>query len=438
MVSLESYSSIVCFGASRGAILAYILEHYFEKILCIVDNDERKWGSKRELLVNGERRCVSIKSPDALRDFTADYEIIITAYNHIDEIGNQLDSMGYEGRWVSARRHVSEINTYEFRLYEKGIHPEKPVLRSLCLEVSSFCNCACIYCPFHGVQNLKGENKGLMDWEVIRSIAKNCKGISTIETVTASIDGEIFTHPEWYEMVQYILDNTGIGKAVLYTNGMLLNEKNIDKLLNICANEVELVVSIDGKSPEENDTYRVGDDYSSIKENIYRLAEKRDKARAALEIIITNSCMLTELEYGCSAQKEWPFSLPPPKFLRDDFPELAIISHRAFAYKSKYRDDTFGNLKYRKMSWPDEFFNRCTNLYTDISVSWNGDIQICTCGAACMEAPIGNVKNDDLQEVFIGNSRVNEYRRMIFEGYKPRMCDGCPYIGLGDYWVLIS
>lgn len=439
MVSIDSIKNIVLFGAGSGHILSYFLEKYPQKIVGIIDNDKNKWGKIKNVVVDGKNISYEIKSPDYLKELPDDFKIIITTYKFIDEIGKQLNELGYNGRWMSALREIAEFNAYEFRLFEKKIDPNKPVLKQLCLEITNYCNCRCIYCPYHGVQNLKRGNRGAMDWKVIKAITESCKNIPSLEAVNASINGEIFMHPEWDLMIQYIVDNTQIKEVVLYTNGMLLSKKNIDKLLNIRAERVSLVVSIDGKSPEENDRYRIGDNYVRIKENIYALTRKRNKAKSNLEIVITNNYTLTEQEYKDNCKKEWPFRIETPEFLQRDFPQISSTSHRTFVYKSKYREDTFGDLKYEKLSWPDNYFNRCTNLYTDICVLWNGDIQICSCGAACMESPIGNVINDDILDVFIENPRFNEYRKLIFEGKeKPKMCDGCPYIGLGDYYVLLS
>ena len=86
------HRKIVCFGAGERfyQIFNPFLDMHIDKqIDFIVDNDERKWGTFREL--NGRR--IEIKSPDVLRSINnKDYIILITAMRY-NEIFAQIQNL---------------------------------------------------------------------------------------------------------------------------------------------------------------------------------------------------------------------------------------------------------------------------------------------------------------------------------------------------------
>ena len=82
---LSRHKKIICFGAGERfyqIFNAFLDMHIEENIAFIVDNDERKWGTYREL--NGKK--IEIKSPQVLKNISSrEYVILITAmrYNEI-------------------------------------------------------------------------------------------------------------------------------------------------------------------------------------------------------------------------------------------------------------------------------------------------------------------------------------------------------------------
>ena len=71
--------------------------------------------------------------------------------------------------------------------------------------------------------------------------------------------GETFTHPHWPEYVTRILKaRPSFERCTLYTNGMLLTKENAERLKGLSIPNLQLVLSIDGTSPEDCEYWRKG------------------------------------------------------------------------------------------------------------------------------------------------------------------------------------
>lgn len=436
MHSISDFKHVVLWGGGNGALFKYLIKHYGSNVVSIIDSDNNKWN---ESVTMGNGKTVLISNPDTLDEFDKNStEVIITTYWYLDEIGEALDKKGWADKWLTARYDLKETNSFDFKLFESEIDINHLVPRQLNIEITSYCNCKCVYCPFHGIQNLKKGNKGLMTWETVRAVVNKCKDIDTLTSMSISIESEVFTHPEWDAIMQYIIDHTNIKDVHLYTNGMLLNENNIEKLLKIKDADIRVTISIDGKTPEENDRYRVGESYGVVKNNINLLLQKIEN-KNGIDVLITNNYPVSRDEVSQSEDGILPMEAQVPEYLEKDFPSVELTSHRTLIFKSKYREDDFGDLQYVEAKWPKGYNKRCTTLFTDLVVEWDGGIKMCTCGSACTEASIGNVLHDDLMKTWRYDERILNARNQIIAGDEaPKLCSGCGYIGIDSFYMMVE
>lgn len=421
----------VLFGASEGDFTRYLAEKA-KNMIAVIDNDTSKWGK--------EWCGKKIYSPAILDGLNKDKVLVILANDRYQiEMKKQLEELGWQGNYIVAKDDLKDLsNSYDYFAYCSGIdlYNYEPVW--LNLELSGICNCKCFYCPFHGLQNIKEGQKRLMTWDTLISVINQIKRIPSIKKLSTTGAGELFVNPEWYEMLEFFVSQTSISYVNMYTNGILLNEKNVEKLISLNIEKLELEISIDGKTPEENDSYRVGSDYGKIKKNI-RYLENRIKEESAcdrIKIIITNCYPISEQMLQIQNFKIDSKVAEVPEFLKKDFPGITLISQYTFLNQKTEDDASLKTLKSLKVSWPDNFRYRCLNLFQWMAINNKGELLRCPCGYAGIEA-IGNVFKDDIYTVWKEDEQMNQARKNFIKGnMEMDFCKGCPGKGIGEYYLL--
>lgn len=414
---------VVIFGAKENKINAF-LKKKLDNIECYFDNLYFNSTVDGLPVIKPDKRVISVE---------CDY-IIITTWGHWNEIIKQLVELGYpRDKILIALEDIEEFKSYEWYAFCNNIDLKNPTPQILNLELSGFCNCKCIYCPFHGEVNLKENKKGLMKWETLYKIVDRLKPITSITTVDFTGPGEIFINKEWFEMAEYIAKELAIKSLYIYTNGMLLNEDNIQKIKRLNVSSITLEISIDGTNAEENDLYRKGAEYAVIKRNI-KLAEKEFENAKNISIVITN-CFPTNIEYI----KECKYVVNSkegkvPTFLEEDFPEIDKVSQKTFFYgNAKTELSLFNKVE---VSWPKDN-HRCLNLFNRIAFDYQGNLLRCSCGhagvdpIACIEDNVIDIWHNDIT---INNARNNFVQNNLEDDF----CTGCPGKGIGKYYVLVK
>lgn len=428
---LDDKTKLIIFGVGnqKKNIATYIAEK-FDGVVDVVDNDIEKQGTLWNNLFY--IRPVA----DIVNYLNDNVKIIITTYRFHQEMKKQLLEYGWdENRIIIAIQDISFFKSFEFQMYLKEIDIDNLIPSLVNIELSGFCNCKCIYCPFHGEVGLKEGHKGLMSEKTMTAIIEQVKKIPTIKTVDTTGPGEIFINKMWYELLQNLLINTNIDQVIMYTNGMLLNDDNIRKITLLEAKKIQVEISIDGTSPEENDTYRIGSQYHIIRKQILKAKKVFDTIESKeISLVITN-CYPTTLEeieknnYELdSKQNEIPF------FLIKDFPSIQIASQKTFLYGSSTELIGFRGIKVR---WPKNE-NRCINLFYRLAINYEGELLRCSCGHAGIIG-IGNVFEDDILKLWktekeLVRARTNFIEKRVDNDF----CEGCPGKGLGEYELLIK
>lgn len=426
---LEKRKIIFGIGNQVRNMATYFLENDNNNIISVVDNDSRKWGQETAggFIVQPVKSIMQYVDAEGII-------VIITAHSAYEKMKIQLLDMGWnEEKILVAIKEISFFSSYEYKCYINGIDLYNPQPTLLNIELSGFCNCKCIYCPFHGEMNLKEGHKGLMNEDTMNAIIKKVKEIPSIKTVDTTGPGEIFINKNWFELLQKLLDATNIEEVYMYTNGMLLTEDNINKIARLHAKKVQLEISIDGVTPDENDIYRIGSKYEEIKRNVYRAKEIFANYNKNIKIVITN-CYPAELEeiekmeYHVDSKK-----YQIPQFLKNDYSDCTIASQITFYYGNGIELSKFKKVE---VSWKNTE-NRCMNLFYRIAIDYKGNLLRCSCGHAGLE-PIGNVFKDDILKIWKEEKEIELARESFIKGIeKSDFCVGCPGKGLGKYYILV-
>ena len=132
------------------------------------------------------------------------------------------------------------------------------------VDITEVCNLGCIHCTHPKFKMSSVYNKRMLSPEInkkmVDEVAKDGKSITKYIRYTSN--GEPLVHPKSYEMIQYAVDNSQT-KVTLTTNGTLLNEKKMKKLLSTGLHMID--ISIDAFSNKIYKQVRVGGDLEITK-----------------------------------------------------------------------------------------------------------------------------------------------------------------------------
>ena len=154
------------------------------------------------------------------------------------------------------------------------------------VDITEVCNLGCIHCTHPKFKLSSSYNKRMINPEInkkmVDEVSKHGKGITKYIRYTSN--GEPLVHPKSYEILQYAVDNSGT-KVTLTTNGTLLKEEKMKKLLSTGLHMID--ISIDAYSNEIYKKVRVGGDLDVTKKNVLRLLELNDEVGHKTKIIVS-------------------------------------------------------------------------------------------------------------------------------------------------------
>jgi radical SAM protein with 4Fe4S-binding SPASM domain len=143
------------------------------------------------------------------------------------------------------------------------------------VEVSSFCNVSCLYCPHTVLKNMWINNH-----LPLATFRKLLPALTGVKLVYLQGWGEPFLNPDFFEMLK-LAKNAGcmVGTS---TNGMLLDDKMIKRLVKLGLDVIAFsLAGID----ENNDIVRKGTQIKTVINAIKSINREKKKAGARLPAI---------------------------------------------------------------------------------------------------------------------------------------------------------
>lgn len=154
--------------------------------------------------------------------------------------------------------------------FQKHLSSEFP--SQIIIDVTQFCNLACIHCPhpeFIKTDAYSGSNLNVkLHHKLIDEVGTDGYGICQYIRYTAN--GETLIHPNFDEMIEYA-GKYAKTKINVTTNGVLLTEKKAKKLLEAGVNVFD--ISLDAFSDETYAKVRVKGDLSKVRPNVLKLIQ---------------------------------------------------------------------------------------------------------------------------------------------------------------------
>jgi len=144
--------------------------------------------------------------------------------------------------------------------------------RYLMYDVNNLCNARCSFCPQSALSREDDFEPRQIEWAHFEKTIEEAAQYP-VELVRFTGDGEPLLHPRMTDMVARARA-LGLQKINLTTNGSLLRDRRLDKLLESPPHVLD--VSLDAFTPETYAKYRIGLDFDTTMRNVHEFLRMRD------------------------------------------------------------------------------------------------------------------------------------------------------------------
>lgn len=284
-------------------------------------------------------------------------------------------------------------------------------------DLSNYCNERCVFCRTEDgkIYDQNPSKKcgfietGIMRLEIFEEIIRQTK--DRLLMAVPYVNGEPFIYKDLGKAIKFATDNNVA--TMIATNGILLNEENIDTVLNGGLDFIKIQVS--GFSRKVHGIeHRVGD-IELIKRNLKLLSKKIKERNSSLIVMIDyilykHNAHELELFKAFANDLGFMFSVRPgnPRGMEDK-------------EKKQYKKSLPVNVP-------------CDWLWKVLTVNWNGDIFPC-CDYVIWSDIKGYGKfspgNTNILEIWNGSDAVKMRKIHREEGRRPiPICSKCPRKGV--------
>lgn len=346
---------------------------------------------------------------------------IVVASNYYLEIIRGLDQAYIDGNrvYVLQKGEINAVSGDPNKLMFR--YPGCEVsLTILQLGFSSLCNSKCQYCLYHSEHSEYHFHQEFMSEDTLNEVLRQIKSIDSFRFLYLVGDGETLLHPRWEEFATRVLNACGtIEECVIYTNGMLLTPENAAKLKQLPVPKLSVRISIDGASPDDCEYWRKGERFDVIRENVNRA---HDILGEAAKLIITGHVVLPASINIDSPNEVDDYLKRSCEWRKKEFPFAGHVNGVVVPYVEHVPGTKIVNARVSPK------LPVCKNPFWSIFVYANGDIISCPCGYVIKNDEgyyIGNVKKDQLIDVFYHDKVLNDMRTALSNHEKPKLCGEC-------------
>lgn len=151
------------------------------------------------------------------------------------------------------------------------------------VDVTEFCNLACVHCPFVSVTKPRGKERHQLSpplhTKLVKDIAEN--GKNSCRFARYSGEGEPLLHPH---IMDFLREMSAVGvQTSLTTNGLLLTQERCEAI--VAAGTTAVDISIDAFRPETYAKIRVGGELAVTQAGVKRLIATKRAAGSKMKIM---------------------------------------------------------------------------------------------------------------------------------------------------------
>jgi len=302
-------------------------------------------------------------------------------------------------RFINA---VKILTSYQFsRIFDKPIVWGYPM--SFSIEPTNRCNLECPECP-SGLGELT-RPLGLLSFEKFKDWIDQIKGTSFY--VQLYFQGEPFINKDLPKMLNYAR------QAKVYTsistNGLLLNEKNIQQILDNPPDK--LIFSIDGLDEETYQNYRVGGTFSNVNKAFRMFMSEKQKRNKKKPFVEFQFIVMKQNEHQIENVKKYAKELGVDKVALKTMQVSSYENAKHFLPKNekfrRYKVEN-GTFKLKK-----KMGNRCFALWRTSVITWDGIVVPC-CYDKDATYKLGSLINNDFRNVW-KNKSYTDFRKGVLK-----------------------
>lgn len=266
------------------------------------------------------------------------------------------------------------------------------------IEVTNSCPMDCVMCP----RKYMKRKVGFMDFNLYKKIIDQLSGYTY--AVWLHHFGESLLHPKIEKFIEYAKEKDI--KTQLSINPVLLNPKNIEKILNLDY----LHISLDGTTEETYKKLRGKNaDYSKAVKAIFEFLKNKQRPYTTLAII-----RMKETEKELEAfKKQWKDSginkVEVKEFITWDG-SIKKIHKLASEFSEAYK---------KNLSYP------CVRPWHRITILWDGRVVPC-CYDYDGKYLLGDLNNQTLKEIWNSQEMIELRKQHILNDLKDnQLCKNC-------------
>ena len=156
----------------------------------------------------------------------------------------------------------------------------------LIVDITEVCNLECIHCPHTEFKKSEYYSGRFLEPELnAKLVDEVCQhGRGQTMYIRYCSEGEPLLHPKGYEMIEYAAKASEV-YTTLTTNGTIMNEKRIQKLLDAGVHMID--ISIDAFTNETYAKIRRKGDLNVTRANVLRLIKQVEKARSKTKVVVS-------------------------------------------------------------------------------------------------------------------------------------------------------
>lgn len=274
---------------------------------------------------------------------------------------------------------------------------------TLMIDISDVCNLKCNYCFRNERNNIMVGNYNtnkMMDWAIFEKVIEQVKEFpQDIKRISLSNHGESLCNRLIPKMVKYIKDNGITACTEIHTNGLLLDEKYIDELVE--AQIDRIIISLQGLSSEKyEEICGAKINFDNFYRNLKYLYER--KTNTIVNIKIVDAAL-------DSGEEDLFYEMFSDRADRI-FIEKVIPLWDGITYEESNKQEGISNKYGRKFKYQE----CCPLVFYTLVVASDGRIMPCT----ALREPfrLGNVNNMTLKEAWNSDERKRFLMKHLEEG----------------------
>ena len=283
-----------------------------------------------------------------IKKYVLAYESYFKNKNNNEIIPGDIDRIELE------KLEGENLKRYLEYRYKYKIYPNEKILEDYppCVQVepTSICNYRCVMCyqKDRTFSKKSSGHMGNMKLELFKKIVDELEG--NVEAITLASRGEPMLNLEIIDMLNYCSNKFLALK--MNTNGSMLNEKKIHKILSSNLNTI--VFSVDSADKENYEKIRVNGNFEKVYSNIKLFSEIKNKHYSDSDIIIRISGVkINNIQNIDSMKDQW-----------QEYADILAFTNYT-PWQSSYENEI------NKISSP------CSELWRRMFLWWDGKINPC-------------------------------------------------------------